>query len=300
MTFKSLLEFTKKFGTDNKCEKFLIEKRFGGKVFCVYCEHKSVCTVADGRYKCAKCNNKFSIKVGTVFEGSKVGLSKWFLAMYFLTCSAKGISSNQLAKDIDVSQKTAWFMMHRLRQLLQRHHNKDVFSGICEVDETFVGGKYENMHQDKKATQPQKAIVIGIVNRHTKMVKSKVIASTQYCDLADEIIDNVKLGSHVITDDLNSYKMLNLYYKHDSVNHSATEYARGEVYTNTTEGYFSLIKRTINGTWHWVSKKHTNRYLNEINYRYNHRELDSCNKFAFFASTLKARLTYSKLTATLT
>ncbi len=129
----SLMKFQMKFGTEKQCEKFLIERRFGGKVFCVYCNHKKVCTVKDGRYKCSKCNNKFSIKVGTVFEGSKLGLDKWFMAIYFLTCSAKGISSNQLGKYIEVTQKTDWFILHRIRHILGLDDD-NMFDGTTESE----------------------------------------------------------------------------------------------------------------------------------------------------------------------
>ncbi|MFT4968148.1 MAG: transposase-like protein [Candidatus Deianiraeaceae bacterium] len=195
--FKTILEFMQKFGTDKQCEKFLIEKRFNGKMECVYCNHKAICKVADGRYKCAKCNNKFSIKVGTIFEASKLPLSKWFMAIYFITCSAKGISSCQLAKEIDVSQKTAWFMLHRLCEVLQ-NGNKDIFGGTTEIDECYVGGSEGNKHKHKKFTS-EKTAIIGLVNRDTKQAKAFVVENADKECLLPKIGCNVKEKSTTLT-----------------------------------------------------------------------------------------------------
>ena len=189
--FKNILEFTKKFGTEKQCEKFLIEKRFNGKAFCVYCNHKKVCAVKDGRYKCSKCNNKFSMKVGTVFEGSKLGLDKWFMAIYFFTCSTRGISSNQLGKELGISQKSAWFMLHRLREVLNGSQKKDIFGGTTEFDECYVGGSESNKHTNKKFTS-QKTAIIGLVNRETKQAKAFVVENADKEELLPKISCNVK------------------------------------------------------------------------------------------------------------
>lgn len=236
--FKTILEFTKKFGTEKQCEKFLIEKRFGGKVQCVYCNHKKVCVVKDGSYKCSKCNNKFSIKVETVFEGSKLGLDKWFMAIYFLTCSAKGISSNQLGKELGISQKSAWFMLHRLREVLNGSQKKNMF-----------GGSDSNKHKDKKFTS-QKTAIIGLVNRETKQAKAFVVDNPNKENLLPKIGCNVKEKSVVITDTYGVYKDLKNNFTHKSIKHSANEYVKNEldidgrvafkVHTNTVEGFWSI------------------------------------------------------------
>jgi transposase-like protein len=303
--FKTILEFTKKFGTKKQCEKFLIEKRFGGKIQCVYCNHNKVCKVADGRYKCSKCNNKFSIKVGTVFEGSKLGLDKWFMAIYFLTCSAKGISSNQLGKELGVSQKSAWFMLHRLREVLNGSQKKNMFGGTVEIDECYVGGSESNKHTVNKF-KSEKTAVIGMVERETKQAKAFVVENADKENLLPKIGCNVKEKSVVITDSYHAYNDLRSNDKHKSIKHSANEYVKNEldidgrvafkVHTNTVEGFWSIVKRTVNGTHHWISKKHTTRYLNDMTFRYNQRQLNSQNNFDVFTSSFDGRLKYVELT----
>jgi len=303
--FNTILEFNKKFGTEKQCEKFLIERRFGGKVFCVYCNHKKVCVVKDGRYKCSKCNNKFSIKVRTVFEGSKLGLDKWLMAIYFLTCSAKGISSNQLGKELGISQKSAWFILHRLREVLNGSQKKNMFGGTVEVDECYVGGSESNKHKNKKFTS-QKTAIIGLVNRETKQAKAFVVESPNKEELLPKIGGNVKEKSVIVTDTYGVYKDLKNNFTHKTVKHLANEYVKNEldidgrvafkVHTNTVEGFWSIVKRTVNGTHHWISKKHTNRYLNDMTFRYNQRQLNSQNKFDVFTSSFDGRLKYVELT----
>lgn len=295
-SFKNILEFNKKFSTELKCEKFLIKQRWAdGKIRCPYCNSLKNCKTKEKRYKCGECDVSFTLKVGTIFEGSKIPLTKWFIAIYFLTSNSKGISSLQLAEKLSVTQKTAWFMLQRLRFLTENNFNNDTFNGTVEVDETYVGGKEENKHKHKKFTK-QKDIVIGIVNRETKTVKSQKVASSKYYDLAEQIMNNVEMGSNVITDELSSYRMLKLYYKHDKINHSVKEYVRDNIHTNTIEGFFSILKRTILGTYHFVSSKHINKYLSEINYRYNNK-ISSCNKFLDFTNNLTGRLKYKELIA---
>lgn len=175
----------------------------------------------------------------------------------------KRLSSYQLAEKLSTTQKTAWFMLQRLRCLVENNFNNETFDGTTEIDETYYGGKEENKHKHKKFTK-QKDIIIGIVNRDTKKVKSQKVASTKY------------------------------YYNHKTINHSAKEYVRENIHTNTIEGFFSLLKRTINGTYHFVSSKHLNKYLSEINYRYNNKT-SACSKFIDITQNLVGRLKYREL-----
>lgn len=299
--FKNILEFTKAFSTELKCEKYLIKMRFAdGKVKCPYCKSSKNYKTTEKRYKCGKCKSSFTLKVGTIFEGSKVSLKKWFMAIYLLTSNSKGISSLQLSKELSITQKTTWFMLKRLRHLMQTNDLKDAFKGTTEIDETYIGGKEENKHEHKKHKK-EKDIVIGLVNRDTKQVKSSKVDSSKYYDLAEKVLENTEVGSHIITDELTSYKMLKLYYNHTKVNHSKGEYVRKEkdlkVHTNGVEGYFSVVKRTIKGTYHWVSSKHLNKYLAEINFRFNNRAFNSNDKFNKFNSNLEGRLKYNEVFA---
>ena len=293
-SFKNILEFNKKFSTELKCEKFLIKQRWeDGKIRCPYCNSLKHCKTKEKRFKCGECKASFTIKVGTIFEGSKMSLRKWFYAIYLLTSNSKGISSVELAQKLSTTQKTSWFMLQRLRFMIEQNANKTPFNSTTEIDETYIGGKEENKHKHKKFTK-QKDIVIGMVNRENKEVRASKVASSKYYDLAEKVFDNVEIGNHIITDELSSYRMLKLYYKHDKINHSVKEYVRENIHTNTIEGFFSLLKRTVLGTYHFVSSKHLNKYLNEITYRYNNKASASM-KFIDFTSNLVGRLRYREL-----
>ena len=230
---------------------------------------------------------------------------RYLYPIYFLTCSAKGISSNQLGKELGISQKSAWFMLHRLREILNGSQKKDIFGGTTEVDECYVGGSDTNKHKDKKFTS-QKTAIIGLVNRDTKQAKAFVVDNADKECLLPKIGCNVKEKSLIVTDSYHAYNDLRNNYKHKSIKHSANEYVRNEldingrvafkVHTNTVEGFWSIVKRTVNGTHHWISKKHTNRYLNDMTFRYNQRQLNSQNKFDVFTSSFDGRLKYVELT----
>ena len=303
--FKNILDFHKKFSTEGKCERYLIKHRYeNGKVVCPYCKSKKACKTKEGRYKCTgNCKRSFTLKIGTIFEGSKIKLQKWFMVIYFVTNSAKGISSVQLSKELSITQKTAWFMLQRVRILTSNNFNLESIEGDIEIDETYIGGSESNKHAGQKAND--KTIVLGIVNRRTKQVKSKVIDNVKFETLYKEIVRVVRCASTIITDELNSYKKLKGLYIHKRVNHSKLEYSRDEtrnwnreafkIHTNTVEGFFSMAKRTINGTWHWVSVKHLNKYLSEINYRYNNKANSITGKFSNVIDNLEGRLRYKDL-----
>jgi transposase-like protein len=296
--FKSVLEFNKKFATENKCFKALVKIRFGKieKAHCLYCKHNKVSFFKkEERFKCSKCNKKFSIKVGTIFEGSKLGLTIWFKAIYMLTNSAKGVSSNQLAKELDITQKSAWFVLNRLRHIAKTNFSQELLENEVEIDEGFIGGSETNKHTEKKFTTT-KAPIIGMVQRSGN-AKAMKLESMKVYDIQDKIYDNVKEGSTIYTDANPSYKMLNWNYKHQAINHSKKEFRKGKAYTSGVEGFFGLVKKNINGTFHWISKKHIDKYLSEITYRYNVRLLVQSKKFENFVNNLSGRLTYNQLIA---
>jgi transposase-like protein len=226
-------------------------------------------------WKCATCRKQFTVTVGTIFESSHIPLNKWLLAFYLLCSSKKGMSAHQLHRSIGVTYKTAWFMFHRIRHAMDQSPFQDRLSGIVEVDETFVGGKAKNMHKgdrERKITGTggiDKTPVISLVERKGN-VRSMVVPDVTGRTLKGAVRENVERESRVMTDQHRSYQGLDQdFASHEIVDHGEKEYARGDVYTNSAEGYFANLKRGINGVYHHVSAEHLHRYLSEFDFRYN-------------------------------
>jgi transposase-like protein len=305
LKFKNLMDLLEAFPTEQSCIQYLINVRHNGKIVCPHsdCKCEKVYAFKDGKtFKCAECKKRFSVRVGSIFQDSNIPLRKWFMAIYLITNHKKGISSVQLSKDIGVTQKSSWFMLHRLR-----HANKTKsfeFQGTVEADECYVGGSESNKHTQKKFTA-EKAVIFGLVNRETKQVKSFNVESADKECLLPKIGCNIKMGSTIVTDSYHAYKDLKNNYKHDVIKHSAGEYVRIDtsreafkIHTNTIEGYWALVKRTINGTYHWVSKKHLQKYLIECDFRYNTKEFEvESQRFDCFLQNKASKLSYKKLIA---
>ncbi len=235
---------------------------------------------------------RFTVITGTIFEGSNIDLQKWFLAYYMLTNTSKGIASTQLAKQLGITQKTAWFMLHRLRQLAKQDFQ--IFKGTVEVDETFIDGKEKNKHASKKkgALTP-KAPIIGIIERDTKKIKASHVQNTKAMTLKGYIYDNVAFGSSIMTDDNMVYRKINPCYDHKSVSHSMKEYVNGTCHTNNIESFWSMFKRNYIGTYHYMSKKHLQKYINEYVFRYNYKK---SNSFDFMARLCEQpKMSYKEL-----
>lgn len=293
-TFKSILQFQKEFSTDEKCREHLEQTRWNGTPACPFCGVTNVHRFPNGRiFKCRDCRKKFSVTVGTIYENSKVPLTKWYLATYILTTHSKGISSLQLATMLDVTQKTAWFLNHRIREMLTEKAPQ-LLTGTVEIDETYVGGSDKNRHESKKKGKDAKAMVVGAVERGGTL-KTKVIPQTTIENISEFITDTVEKGANMVTDESRAYNKVKHNYKHDTVNHRSKEYVRGTVHTNTIEGFWSILKKQIVGIHHSVSPSHLQRYCNESAYRYNNRTLTQDEKFEIALTNCECRLKYQDL-----
>jgi transposase-like protein len=262
-------------------------------------------------YKCAACRKQFTVTVGTIFEGSHVGLNKWLLAFYLLCSSKKGMSAHQLHRMLGVTYKTAWFMAHRIRYAMEQPPFKTRLKGTVEVDETYVGGKVRRsnrkQHRPLDPTKPDprmqtgrgadKTPVVALVERGGQ-VRSFRLATVTGDELGAAIRRNVSRQAHLRTDSFPSYTLVGREYaSHETVNH-LYEYVRGDAHTNTAENFFSILKRGINGVYHHVSEAHLHRYLSEFDFRYNNRAAlgisDSERTVKALAGVVGKRLTYAR------
>lgn len=251
-------------------------------------------------WKCRSCKKQFSVKVGTIFEDSPTGLDKWLPAMWIIANAKNGVSSCEIHRAIGVTQKTAWFMMHRIRLAMQQG-SIEKLSGHIEADETYIGGKARNMHKSKREQKIQgrgssgKVAVMGLLERHGK-VKAKIVPDTTSRTLHVEIRENVAPGSEIHTDALRSYRGLDPEYIHNVVDH-AEQYVDGNVHTNGLENFWSLLKRGIKGTYVSVEPYHLFRYLDEQAFRFNERGVEDADRFSKALGTVSGRrLTYDELT----
>jgi transposase-like protein len=272
--FKTLAEFVEYFKDEETCRDHFTKIRFRNGEYCPHCGHTEIYKFSGGkRYRCAKCRGDFTIKTGTVFGDSKLPLKKWFIAIYLLSTTSKGISSIQLAKHVGVTQKTGWYMDHRIREAMQQ--NKGQLFGRVEADETFIGGLSKNMHKKKREAAIKgtggtgKAAIFGLKSR-TGEVRAKMVASVGMVDLHKAIKENVAVGSTLYTDRWVAYRGLRE-YKRATVNHGMKEYVKGDCHTNGIESFWALFKRGYHGVYHQMSKKHLQRYINEYAFRLNRR-----------------------------
>jgi transposase-like protein len=315
---KTLKEAIEYFANPKNCHEYLVSTRWSDGVECPRCGSKSVkFSEKYNRWQCASHHERrqFTLKTGTIFEDSPLGLDKWLAAMWLLVNSKNGISSWEVHRAIGVTQKSAWFMLHRLREVLQPDYAGTKMGGPNsapqEADETFVGGRIRNMHRSKVrekykgmpvAGGAQKAIVMGIRDRETRQVRAKVIPNTNRETLQNMILENVDKKSTVYTDQAQGYyKLAEKDFVHETVNH-LQEYVRGQVHTNGIENFWSLLKRSLKGTYVAVEPFHLDRYVTEQCFRFNNRAtkdnpLTDADRFALAASQIIGkRLTYPELT----
>lgn len=251
-----------------------------------------------GAYKCYQCRKPFTIKIGTIFEASHVPMNIWLQAMYLIAGSKKGISSNQLHRTLGVTLKTAWFMSHRIREAMREGGFAAVFGsggGVVEADETFIG-RIEG--RTARQGYHHKMKVLALVDRDTGRSRAFVVDSVAAPAIAPIVLGNMAREARLFTDEATHYgAFLLIFAEHQRVRHGAGEYGRGEVHTNTIEGYFSIFKRGMRGVYQWCGEKHLHRYLAEFDFRYSNREANGFNDTARADALLKGivgkRLTYN-------
>ena len=278
-SFKSLSDMRHAFPTEDVCINHFRTLRWpeADKIGCPHCGVVSKhYTLKNNTHKCRDCLKKFSVRHGTIFEDSKISLMKWFEAIFLMTSHKKGISSMQLAKDVGVTQKTAWFMLHRIRNAAMTVEFNAPLRGTVEIDECYVGPKTKFQHADKRPGKSgnfnteAKKIVLGMSERGGDL-RLAHIPNTQLKTTVPIVVANVAQFSRVHTDESSNYAWMSSSYSHSYVTHALGQYVRGDVTTNRVEGAFSHFKRTMVGTYHKASQKHLDRYMQMFAFRCNRR-----------------------------
>jgi transposase-like protein len=300
---KTLLEAIRYFSDEDRAFAFVMKLRWpDGDIVCPRCGSGAVGFIATRRmWKCRNCKRQFSLKVGTIFEDSPIGWDKWLPAVWLIANAKNSVSSHELARSLGVTQKTAWFMFHRIRLAMETKTFQKL-SGTVEVDETYVGGDAKNMHKwvrQVKVRRPYndaKIPVQGARHRESGTVTAAVVGGKG--QLLANIDAWIEPGATVYTDDAKAYSGLSAAYEHDHVTHGRQEYVRGDVHTNGIENFWALLKRAIKGTQVHVDREHLHRYVTERAFAYNYRDQNDLGRMRLaMAGTPGRRLTYKRLTA---
>lgn len=302
--FKSTHDLKKYYNTEDRCKALLAQQRWNGNVTCPHCGHTKVYTTNRG-YKCAskECYKKFTVISGTIFENTKIKLELWFEAITVITAHKKGISSHQLSRDIGCTQKTGWFILHRVREML-KDKNPALLSGTVAADETYIGGSLENKSKSiraaarKKETRGRayknKTVVAGLRGECGTVV-NRMVENTSVKNLQSLMVDHVEKGSTIVSDSWPAYIRATEGYSHVVVDHTKDIYVVNGYTTNGLEGYWSLFKRGIVGIYHQVSPKHLGRYCDEFSFRYNSRKVTDVERFNTVLTLCLGRLKYEDL-----